>query len=110
MWALPQSATVALDTLEYTAALPDVVLSTGTQEQPGGWLPIKYVDRDGNVVDLDDVEEAVEEIAETAPSEAPGRSAAHIGPRHCGPRRAGSPEARRCPAVAAGAGGTGSGA
>ena len=61
------SATVALDTLEYTAALPDVVLSTGTQEQPGGWLPIKYVDRDGNVVDLDDVEEAVEEIAETAP-------------------------------------------
>ena len=61
------SATVALDTLEYSAALPDVVLSTGTQEQPGGWLPIKYVDRDGNVVDLDDVEEAVEEIAETAP-------------------------------------------
>ncbi len=46
---------------------PTVSDGSVAETQPGGWLPIKYVDRDGNVVDLDAVEEAIEEIAEQAP-------------------------------------------
>lgn len=62
------SITVGLDALEYTASLPDVTVSAGDlAARPGGWLPVKYIDRDGNEVDLDAVEEAVEEIAEAAP-------------------------------------------
>lgn len=60
------SVTVALDSLSYAATLNDmgVAVDTGEVTQPGGWLPVKYVNRKGQVVDLAEVREVVAEVAE----------------------------------------------
>lgn len=61
------SATPGTGSITVQGYAPTVSDGSVAETQPGGWLPIKYVDRDGNVVDLDAVEEAIEEIAEQAP-------------------------------------------
>lgn len=64
---------VALDSINYTQTINDlgVTVTTGEVRQPGGWLPIKYLDRKGRVVDLDEVKETVEEAVEEATEETP---------------------------------------